>query len=58
MIMNTLIATIRRFHNSEAGATMVEYSLMVALIAIVCLAAVALLGTNVNAIYNQMAAGA
>jgi len=56
--MNTLVATIRRFHNSEAGATMVEYSLMVALIAIVCLAAVALLGTNVNAIYNQMAAGA
>jgi len=56
MIMNTLIATIRRFHNSEAGATMVEYGLMVALIAVVCLAAVTLLGTNVNTIFNQIAA--
>ena len=54
--MNTLITTIRKFHNHEAGATMVEYGLMVALIAVVCLAAVTLLGTNINAIFNQIAA--
>ncbi len=41
----------------EEGATMVEYGLMVALIAIVCLAAVTLLGTNVQAVFNQIAAG-
>ncbi len=55
--MNTLINTVRKLHNNEAGATMVEYGLMVALIAVVCLAAVTLLGTNVRAIFNQIAAG-
>ena len=54
--MNTLINTIRKLRNNEAGATMVEYGLMVALIAVVCLAAVTLLGTNVRAIFNQIAA--
>jgi len=46
----------RRFFLREDGATMVEYGLMVALIAVVCLAAVTLLGTNVNAVFAQIAA--
>ena len=54
--MSTLLTTLRKLHRNEAGATMVEYGLMVALIAVVCLAAVTLLGTNVNAIFNQIAA--
>ncbi|MBS0265198.1 MAG: Flp family type IVb pilin [Planctomycetes bacterium] len=53
--MNTLINKIRKLHNQETGATMVEYGLMVALIAVVCLAAVTLLGTNVKDIFNQIA---
>ena len=32
----------------DDGATMVEYALMVALIAVVCIAAVTLIGTNAN----------
>ena len=35
---------------------MVEYGLMVALIAVVCLTAVSLLGTNLRDIFNQIAA--
>lgn len=38
--------TLRRLVRDESGATMVEYGLMVALIAVVCIAAVTLLGTN------------
>lgn len=39
----------------EEGATMVEYGLMLALIAVVCLTAVTLLGTNVNTMFNTIA---
>ena len=40
---------------NEKGATMVEYALMVALIAVAALIAVTLLGTNVTARFNQIA---
>ena len=39
----------------EEGATMVEYGLMLALIAVVCLAAVGLVGTKAQAIFTQIA---
>jgi pilus assembly protein Flp/PilA len=39
----------------EEGATMVEYGLMVALIAVVCLVAVGLIGTNLNATFTAIA---
>ena len=48
--------TLRNFIKNEEGATMVEYALMVALIAVVCIAAVTLLGGNANAKFNQIAA--
>jgi pilus assembly protein Flp/PilA len=38
---------IKRFVKDEQGATMVEYALMVALIAVVSIAVVAALGTGV-----------
>jgi pilus assembly protein Flp/PilA len=47
---------VRNLFVREEGATMVEYGLMVALIAVVCLAAVTLLGTNLRASYNAIAA--
>ena len=40
---------------SEKGATAVEYGLMVALIAIVIIVAVALLGTNLSTLFNEVA---
>jgi pilus assembly protein Flp/PilA len=40
---------------SEEGATAVEYGIMVALIAVVIIAAVTLLGTNLSSRFNQVA---
>ena len=57
--MNRIILTLRKFftHTDQTdGATMVEYGLMVALIAVVSLTAVSLLGTNLKGIFNQIAA--
>lgn len=39
--------------SGDDGATMVEYCLMVALIAIVCFAAVTFLGSNTNSGYTR-----
>lgn len=39
----------------ERGATAVEYGLLVALIAVVIIAAVTLLGTNLTGIFNKTA---
>ena len=47
MITN-LIAMIR----DEEGATMVEYGLLVALIALVAIVGVTLLGTNLNSLFS------
>jgi pilus assembly protein Flp/PilA len=44
------------FISDEEGATMVEYGLMVALIAIVCITAVTAIGTNLNLIFSDIAA--
>ena len=49
------VAISARLWKNQDGATMVEYGLMLALIALVCIAAVTLLGTNVSAMFNQVA---
>ena len=54
--MQRFMVSARKLFTFEAGATMVEYGLMVALIAVVCLTAVSLLGTNLRDIFNQIAA--
>lgn len=46
---------IARFRSDE-GATAVEYGLMVALIAIAIIAAVGLVGTNLDLLFDQVAA--
>ena len=48
-----LLARITRLNN-DRGATAVEYGLMVALIAIVVIAAVSLLGTNLASIFTTI----
>ena len=50
-----MVKQIVRFMREEDGATAVEYGLMVALIAVVIIAAVSLLGTNLSAKFNQVA---
>jgi pilus assembly protein Flp/PilA len=46
---------IRNFFKDECGATMVEYGLMVALIAMVCVAAVGVIGTNLSTLFTNIA---
>ncbi len=50
--MQTLGAGLRR---RDEGATMVEYGLMVALIAVVALLAVAAVGTNLFGLFSDVA---
>jgi len=52
---STLRSAVRRFWNNEEGATLVEYVLLVALIAAVCVGAVTLLGSNANTKLNTAA---
>jgi pilus assembly protein Flp/PilA len=50
-----MINKLMNFFKDEEGATMVEYGLMVALIAVVCITAVALIGTNLTTTFNDIA---
>lgn len=43
------------FLKDEEGATMPEYALMIALIAVVCIVAVRLIGQNASAKFNEVA---
>ena len=48
--MSKLIKKVRKFlTGKEEGASMAEYGLLVALIAVVCIAAVTVLGTKLSA---------
>jgi len=50
-----MLTTVKTMLSDESGATMVEYGLMVALVALVALTAVKLLGTNLSTIFNNVA---
>jgi pilus assembly protein Flp/PilA len=43
-----------RFGKDERGASLVEYALLVALIAVVCIVAVTLLGKNASAKFSSV----
>ena len=43
----------RRVQRDEQGASLVEYALLLALIAVVCITAVSLLGANLNRSYSK-----
>lgn len=45
---------ITRFLQEEEGATMVEYAIMVALIAVVAIAAVILIGTETDGAFDSV----
>jgi pilus assembly protein Flp/PilA len=49
------VASARKFINSEDAPTMVEYSLLVLLIALVVIVAAAALGTNVKVPFTTVA---
>jgi pilus assembly protein Flp/PilA len=55
--MSSLCNSVRsllRLKSNEEGATMVEYGLMVALIAVVCLVAVTALGTSIQTVFTSI----
>lgn len=53
--MARITAVVRRFVKNDEAATMVEYALMLSLIAVVCIVAVTLIGNNANGIFNTIA---
>ena len=53
--MSLLAKKVQRFLVSEDGPTAVEYAVMLALIIIVCLAAINSIGTNANQTFTDVA---
>jgi pilus assembly protein Flp/PilA len=51
-----MIELFKRFRTHEEGQALVEYALILSLIAVVCIGALTLLGANVNNILNAIAA--
>jgi pilus assembly protein Flp/PilA len=45
---------VARFLKNEDGPTAVEYAVMLALIIVVCIAAITSVGTNANATFNTV----
>jgi pilus assembly protein Flp/PilA len=53
--MSKLFAAAKKFFSrKEEGATMVEYGIMVVLIAAVCVAIITTLGTQVSSAFNAI----
>jgi pilus assembly protein Flp/PilA len=53
--MRQLAGVIGRFLKSEDGPTAVEYAVMLALIIVVCLAAITVIGTKTSETFNDVA---
>jgi len=53
--MFKLLATMRRFMLDESGPTAVEYAVMLALIVVVCVAAITTLGNNASSTFSNVA---
>ena len=50
-----LINRLRAFVRNEEGQDLLEYALLIALIALVCVGAVALAGTKVSQVFTNIA---
>ncbi len=53
--MSTLFKNVKHFLVSEDGPTAVEYAVMLALIIVVCIAAITTLGSNANNTFSSVA---
>ena len=53
--MKKLLSGVVNFLKREDGPTAVEYAVMLALIIVVCIAAITALGTNANKTFGQVA---
>lgn len=52
--MRSVIAVARKLFRDEDGAALVEYGLLIALIAVICVIVIATLGNTVSAKFSQM----
>jgi len=50
-----MVKKLINFFKDEEGASMVEYGLLVALIAVVCIAAIGFVGDNLNLVFTNVA---
>ena len=51
-----LLSRVRRFVHLDEGQDLLEYALLISLIALVCVGAVTAAGTNVKDIFDKIAA--
>ena len=51
----TIFSRLRAFVHEEEGQDLLEYALLIALIALVCVGAVALAGTKVSQVFENIA---
>ncbi|HKB42416.1 MAG TPA: Flp family type IVb pilin [Gemmataceae bacterium] len=54
--MKKWVAKVKNFLSAEDGPTAVEYAVMLALIIVVCIAAITTLGTNANTTFGTVGA--
>lgn len=54
-MLEMIMAYVRAMRSEEEGQALVEYALILSLIAVVCVAALTLLGNNVSNILNNIA---
>jgi len=52
--MSKPFATFKKFVRSEEGASLAEYGLLLALIAVVCIAGMTLLGGQINSMFSSV----
>ncbi len=52
--MNKIIKSVVEFVKKEDGPTAVEYAVMLALIIVVCIAAITALGSNANSTFSMV----
>jgi pilus assembly protein Flp/PilA len=58
--MGKYLTAVRKFvtkyiTRKEEGASLAEYGLLLALIAVICIAAISLLGNNISKVFNFIA---
>ena len=53
--MKSLLRKVHRFLESEDGPTAVEYAVMLSLIVVVCLNAIATIGTKASSVFSKIA---
>jgi pilus assembly protein Flp/PilA len=55
--MTKLMTAAGKFVRAEEGATLAEYGLLLALIAVVCIGAIATLGGKISSMFTSVATG-